>query len=118
MESLLTEDELSFKKDVREFVNTELMPHVEEWERRNEYARESVKKFADYGLFGILVPPEYGGLGGTVMEYLIASIEVARASVSLASIFGSPAGIFTDAFSSTAPMSRRGAMSHRSSRAT
>lgn len=97
MDSLLTENELSFKKDVREFVNKELMPHVEEWERRKEYARESVKKFADYGLFGILVPPEYGGLGGTIMEYLIASIEVARASVSLASIFGSPAGIFTDA---------------------
>ena len=96
MESLLTENELSFKKDVRGFVNKELMPHVDEWERRHEYAMESVKKFADYGLFGILVPPEYGGLGGTIMEYLIASIEVARASVSLAAIFGAPAGIFTD----------------------
>jgi len=97
MESLLTETELSFKKDVRDFVSKELMPHVEEWEKRKEYARESVKKFADYGLFGILIPPEFGGLGGTVMEYLIASIEVGRASTSLASIFGSPAGIFTDA---------------------
>jgi len=97
MNSLLTENELGFKKDVREFVNKELMPHVEEWERRKKYAKESVKKFADYGLFGILIPPEYGGLGGTVMEYLIASIEVGRASTSLASIFGSPAGIFTDA---------------------
>lgn len=97
MESLLTETELSFKKDVRDFVSKELMPHVEEWEKRKGYARESVKKFADYGLFGILIPPEYGGLGGTVMEYLIASIEVGRASTSLASIFGSPAGIFTDA---------------------
>lgn len=97
MNSLLTENELTFKKDVREFVNQELMPHVEEWERRKQYATESVKKFADYGLFGLLVPPEYGGLGGTVMEYLIASIEVARASVSLAAVFGSPAGIFTDA---------------------
>ncbi len=97
MESLLTENELSFKKDVRAFVNKELMPHVDEWERRNKFAKEAVKKFADYGLFGILIPPEYGGLGGTVMEYLIASIEVARASVSMAAIFGSPAGIFTDA---------------------
>jgi len=97
MDSLLTENELSFKKDVRDFVSKELTPHVEEWEKRKEYARESVKKFADYGLFGILVPAEYGGLGGTVTEYLIASIEIARASVSLASIFGSPAGIFTDA---------------------
>jgi len=97
MDSLLTENELSFKKDVREFVGKELMPHVEEWEKRKKYARESVKKFADYGLFGILVPAEYGGLGGSVVEYLIASVEIARASVSLASIFGSPAGIFTDA---------------------
>lgn len=97
MENLLTETELAFKKDVREFVKQELLPNVEEWENRKEYARESVKKIADYGLFGIMVPSEYGGLGGTVTEYLIASIEIARASVSLASIFGSPAGIFTDA---------------------
>jgi len=95
MDSLLTDNELGFKKDVRDFVKKELAPHVDEWERRNEYAREAVEKFANYGLFGILVPAEYGGLGGTTMEYLIASIEIARASVSLASIFGSPAGIFT-----------------------
>lgn len=95
MDSLLTDNELGFKKDVRDFVKKELTPHVEEWERRNEYAREAVKKFADYGLFGILVPAEYGGLGGTVIEYLIASIEIARASVSLAAIFGAPAAIFT-----------------------
>ncbi len=97
MENLLTETELTFKKDVREFVKQELLPNVEEWESRKEYARDAVKKIADYGLFGIMIPPEYGGLGGTVTEYLIASIEISRASVSLASIFGSPAGIFTDA---------------------
>ncbi|MCK5212729.1 MAG: acyl-CoA dehydrogenase family protein, partial [Dehalococcoidia bacterium] len=77
MDSLLTQDELSFKKDVRDFVKKELLPHVEEWEDRNQYAVEAVKKFADYGLLGVLVPPEYGGLGGTTMEYLIASIEIA-----------------------------------------
>ena len=65
--------------------------------RQSESRMEAVKKFADYGLLGILVPPEYGGLGGTTMEYLIASIEIAKASVSLAAIYGSPAGIFTDA---------------------
>jgi len=96
MDGLLTEDELSFQKDVRDFVAKELLPNVEEWERRKQYAVEAVKKFADYGLFGILVPPEYGGLGGTHMEYLIAGIETAKASVSLSAIFGSPAGIFTD----------------------
>ena len=97
MDSLLSQDELSFKKDVRDFVKKELAPHVDEWERRNEFAREAVEKFANYGLFGILTPAEYGGLGGTTMEFLIASIEIARASVSLASIFGAPTGIFTDA---------------------
>ena len=97
MDSLLTEAELSFKKDIRNFVNQELMPHVEEWEARKEYAREAVGKYADYGLFGVLIPAELGGLGGTVVEYLIASIEIAHASVSLSSIFGSPAGIVLDA---------------------
>ncbi|MFC2008468.1 acyl-CoA dehydrogenase family protein [Chloroflexota bacterium] len=96
MDGLLTEDELSFKKDIRGFVAKELLPNVEEWERRKQYAVEAAKKIADYGLFGILAPPEYGGLGGTCMEYLIASIEMAKASVSLASIFGAPTGIFID----------------------
>lgn len=96
MESLLTEAELSFRKDIRSFVDRELMPHVEEWERRREYAREAVGKYADYGLFGVLMPPELGGLGGTNVEYLIASIEIAHASVSLSSIFGAPAGIVLD----------------------
>jgi len=96
MDSLLTEDELSFQKDIRDFVAKELLPNVEEWESRKQFAKEAVKKFADYGLYGLLVPPEYGGLGGTHMEYLIAGIETAKASVSLSAIFGSPAGIFTD----------------------
>ena len=96
MQSLLTEAELSFQKDIREFIRRELMPHVEEWERRKEFAREAVAKYADYGLFGVLVPAELGGLGGTTVEYLIASIELARASVSLSIIFGSPAGIVLD----------------------
>ena len=97
MEGLLTETELSFKKDIRNFVNQELMPHVGEWEARKAFAREAVDKYADYGLFGILVPAEYGGLGGTTVEYLLASIEIAHASVSLSAIFGSPAGIALDA---------------------
>jgi butyryl-CoA dehydrogenase len=96
MDSLLTESELSFKKDIRSFVDRELMPHVEEWERRKAFAREAVGKYAEYGLYGVLIPAELGGLGGTNVEYLIASIEIARASVSLSSIFGAPAGIILD----------------------
>jgi len=68
MDSLLTDSELGFKKDVRDFVRKELAPHVDEWERRHEYAREAVEKFANYGLFGILVTAEYGGLDGTTVE--------------------------------------------------
>jgi alkylation response protein AidB-like acyl-CoA dehydrogenase len=91
MNSLLTENELSFKKDVREFVNKELMPHVEEWERRKKYAKESVKKFADYGLFGILIPPASSAL---------------------------PPASSPMRYSSTAPRNRRSATFHRSSAAT
>lgn len=50
-----------FRKVVREFAATEVAPHVAEWDREHYFPTELVSKMGDLGLFGLVVPEEFGG---------------------------------------------------------
>ncbi len=88
MDNLLTEKEIMFKQQMREFASKEIEPLAAEWDRRDEFAMDAFKKLGELGLTGLSIPVEYGGQGGSLMDSLICSIELARASVSVASIIG------------------------------
>lgn len=88
MDSLLTEQEVMFKQQMRDFAVKEIEPFAAEWDRRDEFSVEAFGKLAGLGLTGLTIPAEYGGQGGSMVDSLIASIELARASVSVASIIG------------------------------
>ncbi len=61
---ILTEEHEALRKTVRRFVDTEINPHVDAWEREGIFpAHEVFKKAGDLGLLGISKPEEYGGLG-------------------------------------------------------
>jgi len=93
MDSLLSEKELMFKKQMRDFVTKEIQPLAAEWDRKDEYSIEAFNKLRDMGLTGLNVPQKYGGQGGSMTDCLITAIELARASVSLAGIFGTHVGL-------------------------
>ncbi|HEX7283175.1 MAG TPA: acyl-CoA dehydrogenase family protein, partial [Vicinamibacterales bacterium] len=57
----LTQDQQLLRKSVREFAESELRPHVMEWDEAQQFPRELVAKFADLGLMGIQFPEQYGG---------------------------------------------------------
>lgn len=60
----LTEQHEEIRRTVKKFVETEVNPHVEEWEEAEMYpAHEVMKKLGDLGMLGITKPEEYGGLG-------------------------------------------------------
>lgn len=88
MDSLLTEQQVMFKQQMREFAAKEIEPLAAEWDRRDEFSMDAFKKLSELGLTGLTIPVEYGGQGGSMVDSLIASIELARASVSVASIIG------------------------------
>ena len=48
---------------VRHFVEKQVIPVVQAYEQPGEYPREIAERLGELGLFGALVPPEYGGLG-------------------------------------------------------
>ena len=51
------------------------------------------EKMAELGYFGVLIPPEYGGLGLGMFEYVLITEELARAWMSVASIIARGNGI-------------------------
>lgn len=60
-EPFFTDQHEMFRAMVRQFVESELAPHVEEWEAAEIFPREVFKKAAEQGLLGLNVKEEYGG---------------------------------------------------------
>ena len=53
-----------FRKVVREFAESEVAPHVAQWDREHHFPTELIPKMGELGLFGLVVPEEFGGSGG------------------------------------------------------
>lgn len=63
----LTEQQEAIRRKVDEFALEEMAPHIPQWEAEGEIPLEILKKLGDLGVLGILVPPEFGGIGGDHM---------------------------------------------------
>jgi hypothetical protein len=73
-----TEEQELLRRSVREFAETEIRPHVREWDRDQAFPRELMTKMAGLGLLGIQFPEQYGGAGMTAIDYCICLEELAR----------------------------------------
>jgi glutaryl-CoA dehydrogenase (non-decarboxylating) len=62
----LTDVQQSVKKMVRKFVDKEIIPNMQEWDRKGHFEPEILKKLANLQLMGVCIPEEYGGVG---MDY-------------------------------------------------
>jgi alkylation response protein AidB-like acyl-CoA dehydrogenase len=74
---LFTEDHERLRATVREFVESELAPHAQEWEREI-FPDWVFKRMGDLGLLGVRYPVEYGGQGGDWGHTLVVAEEMAR----------------------------------------
>jgi citronellyl-CoA dehydrogenase len=74
-----TEEHEMFRKTVRDFVEAEIVPHADEWERDGIFpARELFTKMGSLGLLGVSYDPAYGGGGGDVFYTAILGEEIGR----------------------------------------
>src|SRR5437667_12079937 len=80
----LSEEQLQIKDSVREFAESEIKPHVMEWDESQHFPEELRPKLAELGLMGILFPEEYGGAGMGYVEYATIIEEIARVCGSVA----------------------------------
>jgi alkylation response protein AidB-like acyl-CoA dehydrogenase len=74
----LTEEQQQIKFSVREFAESEIRPHVMEWDESQHFPEELRPKLAELGLMGVLFPEEYGGAGMGYVEYATIIEEIGR----------------------------------------
>ena len=73
-----TEEQELLRRTVREFAETEIRPHVREWDEAQHFPTELMPKLAALGLMGIQFPEQYGGAGMSAIDYCICIEELAR----------------------------------------
>lgn len=83
MNFTLTEEQRIWQNSVRDFAEKELAPVVAECDDNRRYPLELVPKMAELKIFGVFVPEEYGGAGGTNMDWVIMMEEIGAASASM-----------------------------------
>ncbi|MEV4676259.1 MULTISPECIES: acyl-CoA dehydrogenase family protein [Actinomadura] len=89
MDFELTEEQRLFRDTLRDFVDREIRPVVQEWEAADRYPAEIVETMKGLGLFGLTVPEEYGGLGADMVSFALVFEEISKGWMGIAGILGS-----------------------------
>ena len=82
----LTDDQHELLAVVREFVDEQIIPVATELEHADEYPTEIVEGMKELGIFGLMIPEEYGGLGESLLTYALCVEEIARGWMSVSGI--------------------------------
>jgi alkylation response protein AidB-like acyl-CoA dehydrogenase len=82
----LTDIQEEILKTVRTFVDQKILPVATELEHKDEYPTEIVEGLKELGLFGLMIPEEYGGLGESLLTYALAVEEIARGWMSVSGV--------------------------------
>ncbi|WP_455900947.1 acyl-CoA dehydrogenase family protein [Rhodococcus gordoniae] len=82
----LTELQSEILDTVRTFVDREIIPNAQELEHSDTYPQAIVDRMSDMGLFGLMIPEEYGGLGESLLTYALCVEELARGWMSVSGV--------------------------------
>ena len=83
MDFRLNDEQALLRKSVREFAETEMRPHIMEWDNAQHFPAELLPKLAALGLMGIQFPESVGGAGLSGVDYCICIEELARVDPSV-----------------------------------
>ena len=89
MDFELSAEQRLLRDTIRQFADEQIRPVAREWEAEGRYPEELVATMRDLGLFGLLVPEEYGGIGADMVSLAVVFEEISRAWMGVAGILGS-----------------------------
>ncbi len=78
----LSEDELLFRENVRQFADDRIRPLAKEMDEKAVFDHGLLEQFFQLGLMGVEIPEQYGGSGGKFFEAILAVEEFSRADAS------------------------------------
>ena len=78
----LTEDEILFRDNIRQFADEKVRPLVREMDEKGVFDKNLIHEFFQLGLMGIEIPEQYGGGGAKFFEAFLAVEELSRVDAS------------------------------------
>ncbi len=89
MDFEFSEEQRLFRDTIRDFVAKEIEPVASEWEATDRYPTEIVEGLKEMGLFGMMIPEEYGGLDLDFVTYAMVFEELSKSWHGVAGTLGS-----------------------------
>jgi len=83
MQFEFTAEQIQLRKTVREFAESEILPHVLQWDEEQIFPLETIKHLGRLGFLGAIFPEELGGAGLGYIDYAIIIEELARVDPSV-----------------------------------
>ncbi|MCP6698726.1 acyl-CoA dehydrogenase [Pseudomonas donghuensis] len=74
---LINDEQQQISDAVRQFAQERLRPFAEQWDREHRFPKEAIQEMAGLGLFGMLVPEQWGGSDTGYVAYAMALEEIA-----------------------------------------
>ena len=74
---LVTDEQQQIADAVRAFAQERLKPFAEQWDKEHRFPKEAIEEMAELGLFGMLVPEQWGGSDTGYVAYAMALEEIA-----------------------------------------
>ncbi|RZI87867.1 MAG: hypothetical protein EOP15_13045 [Pseudomonas sp.] len=74
---LVTDEQQQIADAVRDFAQERLKPFAEQWDKEHRFPGEAIAEMAELGLFGMLVPEQWGGSDTGYVAYAMALEEIA-----------------------------------------
>ncbi len=91
-----SEEQIMMKESIMEFVDREIWPHKERFEKKDyAFTEECMRKAGELGFLGVSVPEQYGGLGMPFTSTMLTCDYISGATGSFSTAFGAHTGIGT-----------------------
>jgi butyryl-CoA dehydrogenase len=88
MDFSLNDHQKLIRDTVRQFMETEVRPFVKDWEKREKFPAEAIRRLGEMGCCGMLTPEEWGGPGLDTVSYVLMLEEVARVHTAMSTAVG------------------------------
>lgn len=81
-----TEEQKLIRDTARNFAREQLAPNAADWDRDSKFPQEAVAQLSALGFLGMLVPPEFDGVGADHVAYALGLMEIAEGDASCSTI--------------------------------
>jgi len=81
-----TDEQRAISEMVRQFADEQIIPNAEHYDGEDSFPEPIVEQMKELGLFGVMIPEEYGGMGLDLTTYAMIVEELSRGWISISGI--------------------------------